>query len=231
MRGGGLHRLGVGLAVRAGVVGEQRGEPFRDGLRRHHPHLLFGELLHPVRDRTDVAVVGQHDHLVAVHRVDRFHQLGDRRVHRLPACDDPLHPEGAEDASDPVTARHRDHRGDRRRTEGDVGGTAVGGLRGLSDPAFLLDLLEKVGDPDVPRPSHVERGFDGRADLVGVDVAVPEAVAPDHDDRVTETSPDLLEHRNRLVGRFEEVHHLVAELGEEVLRSCSGCSRRAPIVG
>src|SRR5450631_1401825 len=44
----------------------------------------------------------------------------------------------------------------------------------LTDPALLFHLLQQVGDPDRPGPAGVEAGLDGRADLVGVDVAVPQ---------------------------------------------------------
>ena len=58
------------------------------------------------------------------------------------------------------------------------------------------DLLEQVGDPDPVRPAvEVEGGLDGRADVVGVDVAVPRPVAADDDDRVADLAPALLEGR------------------------------------
>ena len=61
--------------------------------------------------------------------------------------------------------------------------------RALADPALLLDLLGEVGDPDVAGPAGVECRLDRRADVVGVDVAVPQAVAADHDDGVPEARP------------------------------------------
>ena len=56
------------------------------------------------------------------------------------------------------------------------------------------DLLEQVGDADLERATiEVERGLDRRADVVGVDVAVPQPVAADDDDRVADLAPPLLE--------------------------------------
>jgi hypothetical protein len=45
-------------------------------------------------------------------------------------------------------------------------------------------------------------------------VAVPEALAPDHDDRVADLAPGLLEVADALVAEVEEVHDLVAQLGD-----------------
>ena len=52
------------------------------------------------------------------------------------------------------------------------------------------DLLEQVGDPDLLRPAaEVERHLDRGADVVGVDVAVPQPVAADDHDRVADRAP------------------------------------------
>src|SRR3954468_13405514 len=56
--------------------------------------------------------------------------------------------------------------------------------------------------------------FEGGADVVGVHVAVPQAVTAHHDDRVAEITPRRLEPVDRGVGRVEEEHHLVAEVGD-----------------
>ena len=53
-------------------------------------------------DRDDVLVVGQHDHLIGVDRLDGGEQLGRRRVERLPTGDHPLHPELPEQLGKPV---------------------------------------------------------------------------------------------------------------------------------
>ena len=98
------------------------------------------------------------------------------------------------------------------------GGVAAGplpdGARALTHPALLLHLLEQVGHPDGARPAGVEGRLDGRTDVIGVDVAVPQAVPADHHDGVPEAGPDLLERGDGLVGRLEQVHHLVAETGQ-----------------
>ena len=86
-------------------------------------------------------------------------------------------------------------------------------------PALLLelpDLLEEVGDADLLGAAGVERGLDGGADVVGVDVAVPDPVAAHHDDGVADAGPHVLERRDGLVGRLEEVHDLVAQVAHAV---------------
>ena len=56
------------------------------------------------------------------------------------------------------------------------------------------------------------------ADVVGVDVAVPHPVAPDDDDGVADAGPHVLEPFDGVVGRGEQVHDLVAEIADRVLR-------------
>ena len=80
-------------------------------------------------------------------------------------------------------------------------GPAPGRAHALAHPALLLDLLVEVGHPDAVRPPGVHAGLDGRADVVGVDVAVPQAVAADHDDGVADAGPHLLEGLDGVVGR------------------------------
>ena len=118
-------------------------------------------------------------------------------------------PERVEDPPDAVAGGHGHDGG----LDGDVelGGVLVG--NGLTDPALLFDLVEQVGDPDVAGTPAVDGRLDGRADVVGVDVAVPQPVAADDDDRVADPGPHVLEGGDRLVGRLEEVHDLVAQVG------------------
>ncbi len=90
------------------------------------------------------------------------------------------------------------------------GGATGRRRRGFAHPAFLLDLFGQVGDPDLARTPGVEGRFNRGADVVGVDVAIPQPVPADDDDRVPETGPHVLEGRDELVLGREEVHHLVA---------------------
>ena len=48
------------------------------------------------------------------------------------------------------------------------------------------DLLGEVGDPDPVRAAGGDPGLDGGADVVDVDVDVPQPVAADHHERVAE---------------------------------------------
>ena len=89
-----------------------------------------------------------------------------------------------------------------------------GGAHALAHPALLLDLLVEVGDADPCGAPGVHARLDGRADVVGVDVAVPQPVAADDDDGVADAGPHLLEGLDGVVGRVEQVHHLVAQVAD-----------------
>ena len=54
-----------------------------------------------------------------------------------------------------------------------------------------------------------DAGLHGSTNVVGVDVAVPNAVAAHHDDGVPEGRPGLLEALHGFVRGIQEVHHLV----------------------
>ena len=155
-------------------------------------HGDLGDLGDLLGDGDDVLVVREQDHLGAARGAHRVEQLGGRRVHRLTARDEPADPEGAEDAPDAVALDDRDDGGPRRRARVVATGE---GERALADPALLDHLLGEVGDPDPARATHVEGRLDRGADVVGVDVAVVEAVAADDDDRVADPRPDVLEPR------------------------------------
>ena len=70
---------------------------------------------------------------------------------------------------------------------------ATAGIRArrARDPVglVLLDLLVEVGDVDAGRRADRDAGLDRGPDVVGVHVAVPDAVAADDDDRVAERVP------------------------------------------
>ncbi len=92
----------------------------------------------------------------------------------------------------------------------------------VAHPRLLLDLLVEVGDPDAVRPAHGDTGLDGGADVVGVDVAVPDAVTTHHHDGVAEGVPGLLESRHRPVGGVQEEHDLVAGAVHRRSRAAAG---------
>ena len=80
-----------------------------------------------------------------------------------------------------------------------TGSTGAGRRRrsGSRTQRSSFDLLEQVGDPDVAGPAGVDGGLDRGADVVGVDVAVPDAVAADDHDRVADAGPHVLERGDR----------------------------------
>ena len=63
------------------------------------------------------------------------------------------------------------------------------------------------------RPSCIDARLDDGADVVGVDMAVPQSVAAHHHDRVAEGIPGDLELIDVLVGCGKQEHHLVAGAG------------------
>ena len=180
------------LASAAGrrVVGQQRGEPLDDGPGRPPPapscrmsastwsatgrmFLLLGRMM----------TSSERDGL------DRLDQLGRRRVHRLAADDQVVDAERAEDAPDAVAARRRPPRSSSAAGPSPSRGAGARGAGALAHPPLLLDLLVEVGHPDALRPPGVQAASMAGADVVGVDVAVPQAVAADHDDGVARCRP------------------------------------------
>ena len=116
----------------------------------------------------------------------------------------------------PAAGRALDH--DRAGVAEEPGEAGAGGDRddpaaGRAASARLrggLDLLGEVGDPDPVRPAGGDAGLDRGADVVDVDVDVPQPLAADHDERVAERRQVALERSTAagVVG-VEEVHHLV----------------------
>ena len=185
-------------------------------------------------DRDDVLVVRQHDDLVARHGLDRGEELGGRRVERLPAADDAA---ARRDPGTATRARARSRRRPLRTSTGSSSAPVSSASRApcaslvarcrhrcLTPRVLVGDLLEQVGHADPARPAvEVERRLDRRADVVGVDVAVPGALAADDHDRVADRSPALLEIADPRVVELEEVHHLVPHLaGRRLGRRCRG---------
>ena len=115
-------------------------------------------------------------------------------------------------------------------SESGAGGGRSGDELGLAHGVLGGDLLEQVGDPDLPGPAvEVEGDLDGGADVVGVDVTVPDPVPADHDDGVADRSPSLLEILDAVVAQIAEEHHLVARVAGGELgigRAPTGASRR-----
>ncbi len=175
-------------------------------------------------DRDDVLVVRQDHDLVGVDVLDGVEQFGRRRVQRLPAGHDALHAEVGEQLGQPVAAAHRHHRGRHPRQAGaGPRGHVLARHRSLAVGVLLGDLLEQIGHADLLRTTvEIERDLDGGADVVGVDVTVPEAVTADHDDRVADLAPPVLERVDAIVDEVEEVHDLVALLAHVELTVDTG---------
>ena len=178
-----------------GVVREERRERLHHRVGGHDRHRLARRARRPGGPTATMFLLfGQHDHRVGRAPLHRVEDLRGRRVHRLAAGDDLLHAEAGEEPAHAVADRDRHDRGldqvlgrvDDRRERGRLG-----------DPALLLHLLEQVGDPDVAGPPGLDPGLDRAADVVGVHVAVPQAVAAHDDDRVAERRPRRLERGDR----------------------------------
>ena len=182
----------------AGLVHREGGEPLHLGAGRDDRHpgaaLVAHGLRRGLRHRDRVGVVGQHDHLRGARVADRLEDLAGRGA-----------PSGA--------GRYDGRAGLREqllepRARGDHDHLAAGARR-RQVPATALDLLGEVGDPDPVRATGLDPGLHRGADVVDVDVDVPQAVAADHDERVAERGQRPAQPRDRLVVGVEEVHHLV----------------------
>src|SRR2546430_684917 len=73
-------------------------------------------------------------------------------------------------------------------------------------PAPLPDRAREAGPGMVGGSAGIHARLDRGADVVGVDVAVPQPLPTDDHDRVPDPRPDVLERRDRAVGRLEQVH-------------------------
>src|SRR5205823_11142517 len=139
-RGGG-HLRGVLVGTAHAVVGDERGEPGRDGLGRHKPGGPFCLLDGVLRGEPHVRVVRQDDRLVCLQLLDRGQELGGRRVRRLTTGDDADRPdrlgERLEETPVPLPRHHRDDPAPRTR-----------GRDERETPLALLLLLVHVGDLD-----------------------------------------------------------------------------------
>ena len=71
-------------------------------------------------------------------------------------------------------------------------------------------------------------GLDGRPDVVGVDVAVPQALPPDDDDRVADARPHLLKVGDGVGRGLEQVHDLEAQVAHVRRTRRVGQGRRRP---
>ena len=207
----GTHRRRVHRGRRVGVVLEQRGEALDDRVRGHDGHGLGRRGRSPARPpvgcsccsararpgpsrwRSTAATRSAVDGFIDWPPATRTRTPRERKMRPTPS---------------PTTTATTDVVGRLVRFGVGLHGTA------LAHPAFLDDLFGEVGDADVAGPSGVERRFDGRADVVGVDVAVVEAVAADDDDGVADPGPDLAKGVHPGVVGVEEVHHLVAQVGD-----------------
>ena len=148
--------------------------------------VLSVSVLHLFGHRDDVLVVRQHDHGVGRRRFDRFEDLRGRRVHRLAAGHDLLHAEAAEDAADALAGRDR-----RPPRWAPASGRPLPRVRRRA-PSFSSSTCSIRSVTRIAfGPTGVERRLDGGADVVGVDVAVPEAFAADDHDRVADAGPHL----------------------------------------
>ena len=81
----------------------------------------------------------------------------------------------------------------------------------------MLEFFEQVGDPDLVRATNGDAGFDAAADVVAVDMAVPNAVAANDHDRVADLGPCRAELVDAVIVCVEEEHDLVPEVGDALL--------------
>ena len=195
--GGGGHLEDVLVEGAARLVHRQGGQALHLRLGRDHrdPDALvaLGGLGGGPGGADRVRVVREHDHLLRAGGVDGVEDHAGRRAVARPADDDRR-------AGFSEQLLQPGPRGD--------GDDLAAAARGTPRPG-LGDLLGEVGDLDAVRTARRDARLDRGADVVHVDVDVPQAVAADDDERVAEPAEVLLERRDLGVVGVEEVHHLV----------------------
>ena len=98
--------------------------------------------------------------------------------------------------------------------------------------AGRLHLLGEVGDPDPVRAAGPDAGLDRGTDVVDVHVDVPQPVAADDHQRVAEAGQGRLERGHAVVGRVEEIHHLVRRPAlDQLVRPVAADTGRRDVVG
>ena len=175
------------------VVLEQGGEALDDAAGRHHPHRLAGQLAHLLGHRVDVVVVGQQHHLgrsraprptSRIWAVEGFIDWPpgtmwctprDRKIRPMPS---------------PVATATTAVRGGGPGGLGRPGAGAPSRTQRSSSTCSARSVTRMSRGRPASRAASI-----GRADVVGVDVAVPQPVAPDHHDGVADAGPHLLEGR------------------------------------
>ena len=212
------HRRAVRVERRVGVVGHQRAERLDHRRGGHHRHRDVGEpghLLAPparcsccsaARSRRRRRTRSTASRICAV---DGFIDC--------PPADDLLHAEAAQEGAQPVADRDRDHRGgdvlDRRAAAGVWSRTHASSSRSA-------DLLEQVGDADVARAGPTAMPASMAAPMSSV--CTWQFHRPSPPTTTIESprrAPRRLEAgRCGVVGRVEEVHHLVAEVADVTSR-------------
>ena len=135
------------------------------------------------RYRNDVRIIGQDNYLICGRLFHRFQQFRCRGIHRLTSYDKFLHPEAVEDAAD---SRSRRHRNDRARNRfWDREALRLFLCSRFAHPSLFHDLFGQVRHPDALGSTYFYAGFNGRPDVIGMDVTIPEPITADYDDRVT----------------------------------------------
>ena len=155
-------------------------------------------------------------------------QLLRGRVQRLPAGHHAVYAEVAEEFGNAVTARNGDdgtgHFGKcsvslkvRLTAVRDTATRCPGSWwcaeLGFALLVFFGNFLEQIGNTNLVRSTaERNRGFDCRADVVGVNVAVVQPFATHHHDGVADLAPLLFERIRLGVVDFQEEHHFVTQL-------------------
>ena len=161
---------------------------------------------------------GRIDDLLDAERLDRLEQLGGARVHGLPAVDDRVAAELAEE----LLVAGAGH-------DGDDHGAALADLRrrGRQPLVALARLRVHVVDLDVPDGAVLERFAEHGAGVVDVHVHLDGALVAHHERAVAERQEERLERLAVDALAADEEARAVAELGE-LARLLDGDGVRPP---
>ena len=187
-----------------GVEHRERGQPLHRGPRAHDVQgdaLLLGRAGSGLGGHHRVAVVGQHDHLERVRGPRGVEQLARRRAPARPAGTTTCAPASSNTSASPGparAARRRPRRGGRLRDRLDA------------------DLVSEVGHPHPVGTAGVDPRLDRGADVVDVDVDVPEVGPADDEQRVAEPVERRRERGHALlVAVAQQVHDLVCRSAQD----------------
>ena len=203
--------------------GHHRRQARLHGARRQDPYRLRGERRSLLRGENHVRVVRQDDDLRGRNRLDRGHDLGRRRIHRLTALDDDRRSIALEEPLVPVTLAN-----------GDQAGLERAESRAGKKPFLACGrLLTHVRDLDTGDHARGRAHGEGRTRIVGVDVDLERGTVPDdaYHRRMAEYAKALDAAGSRLVWYVNRTLDVASPSLGRMPKSCADIVSKPPPFG